>query len=165
MVNEYVWIGKIVNTHGIKGELKLLSDFEQKEKVFLPHTKIYIGDKKQEEEIKTYRRHKQFDMITLEGYININEVLHFKNQSVFVKRSTLQLQENEYVYQDLIGMEVVENEKVLGKIKDIVYNKANTLLYVEGTKKFYIPLISQYVKKVEVNKKKVVVEGGKDLML
>ena len=62
-------------------------------------------------------------------------------------------------------MEVVENEKVLGKIKDIVYNKANTLLYVEGTKKFYIPLISQYVKKVEVNKKKVVVEGGKDLML
>ena len=79
---EYIYIGKIVNTHCIKGELRLLSDFEKKDRVFKSGINIFIGKEKQSETIKTYRHHKQFEMITLEGYTNINEVLKYKDQNV-----------------------------------------------------------------------------------
>ena len=54
MDNEYIYIGKIVNTHGIKGELRLLSDFKYKDKVFLENRKIYISEDYICETINTY---------------------------------------------------------------------------------------------------------------
>ena len=164
-MNDFVFIGRIVNTHGIKGELRIISDFEKKELVFKPNITIFIGKEKLEEKIITYRHHKQFEMITLEGYSNINEVLKYKNQNVYVKRSTLELKPEEYLYEDLIDMKVIENKKTLGKIKDIVYNKANILLYIEGEKNFYIPLNDEYIKKVDVKGKAVEVVGGSNLIL
>ena len=59
---KYVYIGKIVNTHGIKGELRILSDFKYKDKVFKSNMLIYIGKDKIEEKIVSYRKHKNFDM-------------------------------------------------------------------------------------------------------
>ena len=79
-------IGKIVNTHGIKGELRLLSKFPYKDKVFINNMKIYIN-KKDEEIINTYRKHKNFDMITLKGYNNINEVLKYKGKYLCNKKN------------------------------------------------------------------------------
>ena len=106
-MSEFVYIGRIVNTQGIKGELRLLSDFEKKERIFKPNIQIFIGKEKQSETIKNYRHHKQFDMITLEGYQDINEVLKYKGQNVFVKREVLNLKEEEYRYEDLPVMIVI----------------------------------------------------------
>ena len=89
-------IGKIVNTHGIKGELRLLSKFPYKDKVFINNMNIYIN-KKDEEVINTYRRHKNFDMITLKGYNNINEVLKYKGKYVYVNDSDIKLDNNKYL--------------------------------------------------------------------
>ncbi len=164
-MNDFILIGKIVNTHGIKGEVKILSDFEYKERVFKPNIEIYIGKDKNKEVIKTYRHHKQFEMITMDEYSNINEVLKYKSQNVYVKRSILELNSNEYLYEDLIDMEIIEDKKVLGKIKDIVYNKNNILLYIKGEKYFYIPLNNEYVKNVDLVNKKVLVDGGSNLIL
>ena len=55
---KYIRIGKIVNTHGVKGELRLISDFKYKDKIFVDNFKIYIGKEKIEEKINSYRRHK-----------------------------------------------------------------------------------------------------------
>ena len=74
-----VLIGKVVNTHGIKGELRLLSDFEFKSRIFKSNSKIYIDN--QEFIINSYRFHKIFDMITLNGYANINDVLFLKGKN------------------------------------------------------------------------------------
>lgn len=164
-MNEFIMIGKIVNTHGIKGEIKLLSNFSRKELVFKPSTKIYIGYDKCLETIKTYRYHKIFDMITLDGIDNINDVLKYKGAYVFVKRNSLELKPNEYLNEDLINFFIIENEKVLGKIKNIVYNKANILLYIEGEKNFYIPLNPFYIKNVDIKNKKVIVKKASDLIL
>ena len=73
-----IYIGKIVNTHGIKGELRILSNFSSKNKVFIPQMPIYIDNQK--EIINSYRHHKMFDMITLKNYNNINEVLKYKGK-------------------------------------------------------------------------------------
>ena len=65
-------IGKYVNTHGIKGEIRILSNFSRKDLVFMPNKKIYIKDK--EFIIDKYRHHKEFDMVTLKGINNINDM-------------------------------------------------------------------------------------------
>ena len=75
---KYVLIGKLVNTHGLKGEVRILSSFDHKDKVFIPGMTIYIGRKKEKEEIVTYRHHKYFEMITMKGYSDIDEVLRYK---------------------------------------------------------------------------------------
>ena len=68
-----VYIGKIVNTHGIKGELRIRSDFLYKDRVFVIGNNLIIDDK--EYNIKGYRKHKTFDMVFLNDYHDINEVL------------------------------------------------------------------------------------------
>ena len=81
---DLVYVGKIVNTHGIKGELRIRSDFERKDLVFKVGNKIIID--KEEHIIKSYRYHKIFDMITIDDYDNINDVLKFVGKNVYVSR-------------------------------------------------------------------------------
>ena len=72
-------LGKYVNTHGIKGEIRILGDFSRKDLVFKPGFKIYI--KENEYVIKSYRKHKEYDMITLEGINNINDIIDLKGNN------------------------------------------------------------------------------------
>ena len=76
-----VYIGKIVSTHGIKGELKILSDFQFKNKVFIVNNRLIIDDR--EYIIKSYRVHKKFDMVTLDDYKDINDVLFLLKKNVY----------------------------------------------------------------------------------
>jgi len=162
---DYVYIGKIVNTHGIKGELRLLSDFDKKDKVFKEGFTIYIGDIRRKEVIASYRKHKMFDMITLEGYSNINEVLKYKGMEVFVNREDLDLSKDDYLLSDLIGLTIKEDGETLGKVVEIVYNGSSTLLEIEGTKHFYIPNNSEFIKEVNLEEKVIECKNAKGLML
>ena len=161
---DYVLIGKIVNTHGIKGELRLLSYFDKKDLVFKPNFNIYIGPTYIKETISSYRHHKMFDMITLIGYNNINEVLKYKYMNVYVKRSDLNLNENDYLLDDLINMKVIDNNEEIGTVIDYIQNN-NVLLKVSGTKEFYIPLVDEYIINVDTKNKIINVKNGKDLIL
>lgn len=162
---EYIKIGKIVDTHGIKGELRIRSNFLKKELVFVPSFKLYIGKEKKEEIITTYRHHKEFDMVTLNGYTNINEVLKYLKSDVYINRDDLKLEDNEYLLDDLIGMQVQEMEENIGKITDFVYNNGNILLVVSGNSTFYIPYKSNYIVNVDRKNKMVYTENAKDLIL
>lgn len=162
---EYIKIGKIVDTHGIKGELRIRSDFLKKEQVFVPSFKLYIGEYLKEETITTYRHHKEFDMVTLDGYTNINEVLKYLKCDVYINRDDLKLQKEEYIIDDLIGMQVKEDKEIIGKITDFVYNNGNILLVVSGGNSFYIPYKSNYIVKVDKQNKIVYTENAKDLIL
>ena len=98
---DLVYVGKIVNTHGIKGELRVRSDFEKKELVFKVGNKIIID--KEEHTIRTYRYHKIFDMITIDEYDNINDVLCYVGKNVYVSRDMLKLTNEDYFLSDLVG--------------------------------------------------------------
>ena len=165
MNNDYVCVGKIVNTHGIKGELRILSDFELKNKVFKKDIKLYVGSEKREFTITTYRHHKMFDMVTFKGITNINEVLSLKGLLVYVKRETLNLDNDYYILSDLIGLDVYDKDKKIGTVKDYYLDNVNTLLDVLGKKEFYIPLKSHYIKRVNLQDKKIITEGGSELIL
>ncbi len=162
----YIFIGKIVNTHGIKGELRIKSEFLKKKDVFRPGFSLYIGEGHVKEEIVTYRKHKDFDMVTFKGYDNINQVLKYLKMSVYVKKEDLQLGKEEYLLEELVGLEVKENDEKLGKVLEIVYNGSNILLYVDGMEKnFYIPHHSNFIKKVDLEKRVIEVENAKGLIL
>lgn len=154
-MEDYIYIGKIVNTHGIKGELRILSNFSFKKKLFVVNRKVYIGYKKEEEVINTYRKHRAFDMVTFKGYNNINQVLKYKGQKVFVKKNDIHLGEGEYLDEDLINLNIVFNNQEVGRVLAIK-NAAENYKVIEAecdNKKVLIPYHEDFIKKVDlVNK-------------
>ena len=162
---KYLYLGKIVNTHGIKGELRLLSNIDKKNLIFIPGRKIYIGNKYLEETINSYRHHKVFDMITLIGYNDINEVLKYKGQKVYINREDLKLNKDDYLLEDLLDCIVIYNGKSLGKIAEILYNNSNVLLRVIGEHNFYIPVKGDFLEKVNIDAKEIIVNNIEGLIL
>lgn len=154
---DYIYIGKIVNTHGIKGELRLLSNFNLKNRVFLENRKVYIGPAKIEETIKTYRKHRVFDMITFKDYNNINQVLKYKGLKVYVKRNDIYLGKGEYLDEDLINLNIIFNNQEIGKvmaIKEVAKN--NRVIEVQtNNKKILIPYHNNFIKNVDLVKKNI----------
>ena len=157
MKDEYIHIGKIVNTHGIKGELRILSNFKYKEKVFLQNRKIYIGEEKQEEMIKSYRHHKIFEMITMYGYDNINEVLKFINKDIFVKKNDLDLKDKEFLDEDLINLNIIFNNQEVGHVIAIRHiNPKNKIIEAKINNKItLIPYHEDFILNVDLVNKKI----------
>ncbi len=157
MEEEYILIGKIVNTHGIKGELRLLSDFKYKERVFLENRRIYIGEEKVEAIINSYRHHKIFDMITLKGYNNINEVLKYINKEVYVKRNDLSLNTNDYLDEDLVNLSVIFNNQEVGHVVAIrqINPKNKIIEALINDKITLIPYHNDFIKNVDLKNKKI----------
>lgn len=162
---KYIIIGKIVNTHGIKGELRLLSSFKYKEKVFKKDMKIYIGKQKCEEVIESYRKHKSFDMICLKGYNNINEVLKYKGLYAFINKEDLVLKFDEYLDEDLIDLEVFINNDKKGIVTNIVRYPNNSLIEVTNNeKKYLIPNNKDIIENIDLTNKKIIIKDIKGLI-
>lgn len=153
-----VFIGKVVSTHGIKGEIRILSSFEFKSKVFQVGNEIIIDN--QTYTIKSYRVHKKFDMVTLEGFNNINDVLFLLKQKVFVKKDLLELTSDEVLDEDLISFNVLTTEGKKGIIKEIFYASENNkvLRILIDEEQILIPYFSPLVKEVDKENKQILIE-------
>ena len=151
---DYLYLGKIVNTHGIKGEIRILSDFKYKEQVFKKGNNIYIGKDKTKEVLNSYRVHKNYDMVTLEGINDINDVLKYKGMNVYIDR-------NEYkfegiIYEDLIGMKVFSDTKEIGVIEEVLNSSAHPIIKLDNG--VMIPFIDEFILNVDLDKKEVKVK-------
>lgn len=156
-------IGKIVNTHGIKGELRLLSKFPYKEKVFIKDMPIYIN-KETKEIINTYRKHKNFDMITLVGYTNINEVLKYKGKVVYVNSEDINLDKDTYLDEEIIGLDVSYDNNIKGVVTNIErYDKISLLVVNDNKKEYLIPYNSNIIDKIDIQNKIIYIKNIKGL--
>lgn len=164
-MDNYIYVGKVINTFGIKGEIKVNSDFEYKNRVFIKDFVIYVGINKIKEVINSHRVHKNNDLINFIGYDNINQILKYKNEKLYILRSDLNLKDNEYLLSDLIGFEVYDDNKLLGIVIDYINNPGNILLKVKGNKTFYLPKVDVYIKDVNINKKIIITNKGSDLII
>lgn len=154
-----IYIGKLVNTHGLKGEVRIISDFKFKDVVFKKNNNIYIKDNKYT--INSYRKHKMFDMIILDGINNIEDALDLKGNNVYIDK-------NEYVFsgyldEDLIGLEVYDNDIYKGKIIDIYKTTTSDLLVIEGNKKHMVPNIEMFIEKVDLENNRIYINYIKGL--
>ena len=151
---EKVYIGKIVSTHGIKGELKIISDFPYKEKVFKVNNKLLINE--EEYTIKSYRHHKIYEMVTLNDYKDINEVQFLLKKKVYINKETLKLNEQEILDEDLITFQVISN-KGTGKITEIfLASQKNKIIRIRiNDKEVLIPMNSPYIEKIDKSTKQI----------
>ena len=152
---DLIKIGKIVNTHGIKGEIRILSKFPYKDKVFIKGMNIYI-DRNDKEVINTYRVHKNFDMITMEGYYNINDVLKYKGKYVYVNKDDIKL-DNNYLDEDIIGLNTYVDNDYKGIVSNIErYEKTVLLVIKNNDKEYLVPY--DLIDKVDIDNKKIYIK-------
>lgn len=155
--------GKIVNTHGLRGEVKVVpwtdypEDFEDIEYVYV---KRKTGDEKLT--ISSIKYQKNNLIVKFAEIGDINEAEKYKNQVLYVEREMLgDLPEGVYYIADLIGLNVVdENGDEIGKIADVFNTGANDIYDVkrEGKKNLLIPVIDEVVKEIDLEKKTVRIE-------
>ena len=154
-----MYIGKYVNTHGIKGEIKIQSDIDHKDVVFKIGNEISIASKTFK--IKTYRVHKGYDMVTFEGINNINDILPLKGNKVFIDRNLLS--KDIIFYDDLINKTLILDNKIFGKVVDYSNTKKPLLICIHDEKTFYIPMNGNFIK--EIKDDIFLEESAKELIL
>lgn len=147
---KYIFIGRIVNTHALKGEVRIVSDFEFKDRIFKENTLLYIGENKDKEIIETYRKHKQFDMVKFKGIDYINDVLKYKGSKVYIDESILNLKDDEILISDLINMDVYNDNKYVGKITEYRSDNGNNMLRVNNK---LIPYNKDFITKIDKENK------------
>lgn len=146
---ELICVGKIVNTFGIKGELKIVSRFEAASKVFIKGNRIIINNNHYE--ITNVRYHHYNYLVEIDNIKDINHVEHLIGVDVFFNYDDLNLNNNEYLISELIGYKVLFNNKEYGEVTSYDDNKINPLIKIND--KFYIPVNDNFINKVDkINK-------------
>ncbi len=154
-----LYIGKIVNTHGIKGELRIKDNLtiKQRDEIFKIGSNLIIEDKSYK--ITSYRVHKDYDMVTFEGFNNINEVLFLKGKKVYKSKNEINLNNEDILDSELITYKVKTTDNIEGKILDIeeTGNNYKILRLLIDNNEVLVPYHKDFVK-IDSNKKEVIVK-------
>jgi 16S rRNA processing protein RimM len=137
---DYLHIGKFVSTHGLKGEIKILSGLNDIDKIIKVDSIIYIGKDKLPFTIKTHRKHKQYNMVTLNNLFTIEDVLPFKGLDIYINKEDI----NTDLFEDLIGYDVYNNDLYIGKVIELLKGVKYNLLAI-GDNRILIPYIDNFI--------------------
>ena len=158
-------VGKIVNTHSLKGEVKVISSTDFEEQRFEKGTELLITRGNQvvkEVTVESYRTHKNNLLVKFVGIDSIEEAEKLKNLQIKIESDNIgELEENEFYFHEIIGCEVFdENGKSLGEISEILTPGANDVWVIKSQngKEILIPYIEDVVKKIDVENKKIDIE-------
>ena len=156
---EYVVIGKIVNTFGIKGELKVYSYTDFVKERFKKGSKVYLSEKYLPFEVNSCREHKGFLLVSFKDHEDINLVEKYKNMLIYKAKEDIKpLKKGEYYFSDLRDLEVyVEGEKV-GRVKNVEEGiRSNNLRIVKyaDEKEYLVPFLDVFIEKVDLENKRI----------
>lgn len=167
MSEKWFTVGKVVNTHGIRGELKILSQTDFAEVRFAAGSQLLMLNEENgaslEVKVISSRANKNVYILKLEGFTNINEVEKYKGWVLKVsKDKQLELDEGEYYYHEIIGCRVVTEEgEEIGTISEILSPGANDVWVVDrpkgSGKQLLLPVIDEVLKNVDTKEKVVTV--------
>lgn len=162
-MDNFLEIGKIVNSYGIKGFFKVvpftddITRFDDLESVFIEKNK-----KLEEKQIEEVKYHKNLVLMKIKGIDDINDTEQYKNCILKIDRKdAVELPEDTYFITDMIGIEVYTDEGIkLGNIDDIFPTGSNDVYVVkdEFGKQVLIPAIGDVVKEVDIENRKVIVK-------
>lgn len=164
-MEKLIEIGQIVNTHGLRGDVKVMPWCDDPE-VF--HELEYVIIDNKEYTIEKSALHKNAVLLKLEGINHINDAELYRNKILFVPRADLgELPDGTYYICDLLGC-TVETDKgiVLGKITDIIKTGSNDVYVVENDakKQTLIPVIDEVINSVDIENKQIVITPLKGLI-
>ncbi len=146
MKKEYLEAGKIVTTHGIRGEVKIMPYTDTPE-LLCEFERLFLGKNKDEVYIERSRTAKNMVIAKLEGINTVEDAEKLRSKILFMHRDDLELDENTFFIQDLIGMEVKDADSgfVYGKITDVLQNGANDVYVIKGDREYLVPAIPDVV--------------------
>ena len=168
-MTKYLEIGQIVNTFGIKGFVKVkpfTDDIEQFERL----EKIYVKNKNSQKEykIQEVKYHKNMVLLKFEGIDNIDDAEKLRNYYLLRNREDdIPLEDDTYYIVDLLGLEVYDDNGILlGTVEDIFNTGSNDIYVVKNElgKQILLPSISDVIKKIDIENKKIVVHLIKGLI-
>lgn len=161
-MQEFLEVGQIVNTFGIKGFVKV-NPFTDDISRFDKLNKVYIKNKsdKKELEIEEVKYHKNMVLLKFKNIDKIEDAENLRNSYILIDRKEQKpLDKDTYYIVDLLGLEVYTDEnKLLGKLEDI-YNTGSNDIYVvkdELGKQILLPAIKDVIKEIDMEGKKIVV--------
>lgn len=165
MLKQYLEAGKIVATHGIRGDLRVECWCD--EPSFLSDFKVlYLQNGEKSLKVKC-RPHKNISLMKIDGVDTIEDAMPYIGKILYIKREDVKLEEGRYFVQDLIGLEVrdVDTDEIYGKIKDVIKTGANDVYEMKDNsdKLVYIPVIDDIVKKRNFEKNVVYIKPMKGL--
>ncbi len=146
---EKIKVADIINTHGIKGELKIqrigIETFDR-------DIDYFIGDNMLKVNIEKSRIHKGFYILKLKEFNNINEVLQYKGKEIYINKEDLQeLEEDEFYILDLVGIKVFENDNYIGEIIEVLHYDANDVYIIETSdREIYLPAVEEFILNVDI---------------
>ena len=169
-MTKFISVGKILNFHGIKGEVKV-GYTKGKEQLIESLEKVFVTKNgiQKEYTVKSVRFHKQFALIKFEEINSINDVEEIKGFEIKIpkEQAESELTEDEFFVSDLIGAEVfnVDGEKI-GEIKDVGTNGANEILEITDSndQNHLVPFVKELVPVVDLNKHQIVVKDIEGLI-
>lgn len=163
-MEELIIVGKVINFFGIKGELKVKSNFDKKEMVFKIGNNILINNEPLK--ITSVRIHKNNYLIRVNDINDINLVTKYIGYNVYFKKSDLGLTDNEYILEELIGATVMDGNENIGEVLEIYTSSNMNYIKVEYSNKTYlIPLIDEYIDHFDRDTKTIYTNNGKSLYL
>ena len=161
-MEEYLEIGQIVNTSGLKGEVKVkpltddITRFDDLEKIYVQKANQLIEFK-----IQNVKYSKNMPILKLEGIDTIEEAEKYRNFYIKINREdAIKLDENSYFIVDIIGCDVyTEENMLLGKVTEVFQTGSNDVYAVKNTegKEIFLPAISDVIKNVDIPNKKITI--------
>ncbi|MCM0598147.1 ribosome maturation factor RimM [Periweissella fabalis] len=160
---EYYKVGTMVNTHGIRGEVRVIAITDFPEERFQKGKQLFIdNNEKTPVTIATVRNHKQFILVSFVDKQNINDIEKYKGMDLLVADADLDvLEDGEYYYKDIIGAKVITEDNVeVGKVKEIFETGANDVWVVTrlGKEDLLLPMIDDVIKNVDIENQLITID-------
>lgn len=147
---DYIYVGKFLGTHGLKGEIKFQTNFKYIDRVLKNDFAIFVGNTKEEKKIVSVRPHQDCYLILMDGVSDIDLAKAYVNEDVYVERSSLNLSSSEYVVEDFLDKKVYFGNDYLGVITGITdYGSSNYVMEIVGDKEILVPYNDHFIEKVD----------------
>ena len=151
-MKEFLETGKIVNIHGLRGDVKILPWSDDAE--FICEFDTLYRKSGDVVEIEHSRVSKNVVVMKIKGVDTVEDAQKMRNHILYMDRNDVELEEGSYFVQDLIGLSVVDadNGTVYGKLTDVSETGANDVYHVETTegKLLLVPAIPEVLVETDI---------------
>lgn len=155
--------GKIVNTHALRGEVRIYPYCDDAE-FLCEFDRLFIEN--EEAEVVSSRVHKGQALIKFKGIDNINEAEKVVGKLIYIDKNDVELEEGRFFIEDIKGLEVIDIDTgvVYGKVINVIETGANDVFEVKSEDRILlVPKIDDVVKNIDIDNKKILIRPIKGL--
>ncbi len=158
---EYLKLGTILKTRGLKGQVKVYSTTEFALDRYKKGNNVILKNNETNEikefEIESFSSDGQFDYLTFKGYNTIESITPFLKYDILIIKEENPLPKNMYYHQDLINCEVYSDNSLIGKVIEVeeYTSKKSLRILLNNNKTLLLPFIKVFIKKVDIDNKRI----------